>query len=88
MSTAEFASPPSDSPDPIPSGLPPSGLLPPGTRVDVRNTFDGRWTKGFEVLDTITDGYQLRRASDGCTLPTTFDPGDVRRERRAGTGWP
>ena len=62
-------------------------LIPPGTQVDVRNTFDHGWTKGFEVIEAGPDGYQLLRESDGRTLPTLFAHEDVRRERRQGTWW-
>ena len=60
----------------------------PGTRVEVRSSFDGAWVDGFEVVDRDDDGaYRLRRLSDGEVLPEPFAPGDVRRERRRETWW-
>lgn len=61
--------------------------LAPGVRVEVRNRLDGRWTRGFEVVGHNTDGYRLRRLSDGMELPLPFASEDVRRERRRGTWW-
>ena len=62
--------------------------LPPGTRVEVRNRFDGSWARGFVVASVDDDGrYRITRRSDGDVLPTTFDRDDVRRERRRETWW-
>ena len=61
--------------------------LPPGTRVEVRRRFDERWSRGFEVADHDDDGYRLRRLSDGTVLPVTFEPAEVRKERRKGGMW-
>lgn len=77
MRTAELTLPPTDQPE----------LLPPGTRVDVRNRLDGRWAKGFEVLESTDAGYRLLRTSDGCTLPMVFSADDVRTERRKSANW-
>lgn len=63
---------------------------PPGTRVEVRNRFDGRWARGFEVIAADPSGYRVRRLSDGNELPTWFVDADVRAEkpkRRNGTWW-
>jgi hypothetical protein len=59
----------------------------PGTRVEVRSTFDGRWLPGFEVVSLDDDGYHLRRLSDDTVLPTVFAVDDVRRERTRQTWW-
>jgi hypothetical protein len=60
----------------------------PGTRVEVRSTFDGNWVRGFEVVDTDDDGnVRLRRLSDGDLLPTAFPKDAVRRERKRQTWW-
>jgi len=60
----------------------------PGTRVEVRSTFDGSWVEGFEVVSTDDDGsLHLRRLSDGEVLPTSFPPDAVRRERRREMWW-
>jgi hypothetical protein len=63
--------------------------LKPGTRIEVRNRFDGGWSAGFEVadLDGDGDGYLVRRISDGSLLPVPLPRGDVRRERRRQTWW-
>jgi hypothetical protein len=56
-----------------------------GTRVRVRNHFDGSWATGFEIelSDTGSDGeprYLIRRVSDGSLLAVRFDEGDVQPE--------
>jgi hypothetical protein len=62
-----------------------------GTRVEVRNRFDSRWSKGFEVaaIEKEIDGVrvQLRRRSDGALLPAWFTPDELREERRRETWW-
>jgi hypothetical protein len=62
-------------------------VLSPGTRVEVRNAYDGRWSKGFEVSETCDEGYHLRRLSDGSVLPRAFPDDAVRRERRGNMWW-
>jgi hypothetical protein len=67
----------------------------PGTRVEVRNRFESKWTRGFEVADLVeeTGGhpgdrqYTVRRRSDGSILPVTFDERDLREENRRSTWW-
>ena len=62
--------------------------LTPGTRVDVRNRYQGTWVRGFEVAEVVQDGYRIRRMSDGSTLGELFARDDVRRERtRQGFWW-
>lgn len=61
--------------------------LDPGTRVEVRSTFDRAWASGFEVLTACAQGYTLRRISDGNELPATFPADTVRRERRDTNMW-
>ena len=63
------------------------GSLEPGTAVEVRSSFDRKWTPGFEVIRLGDQGYRLRRLSDGEALPGFFPPDDVRRERRRNTWW-
>ena len=59
-----------------------------GTKVEVRNRFDGSWARGFVVAATDEDGrYRITRQSDGDLLPTAFDREDVRRERSRQTWW-
>ena len=62
-------------------------VLPPGTRVEVRNGFDGSWSNGFEVEARGPAGYEVRRLSDGEVLPRVFDGDVVRRERRSSNTW-
>lgn len=62
--------------------------LAPGTRVEVRSSFDQRWTSGFEVVEASDTSYRLRRLSDGSDLPGSFTREDIRRERnRSGHWW-
>ena len=58
-----------------------------GSRVEVRNRFDGSWSPGFEVSAVVDGGYRIRRRSDGSELPAEFDSDDVRRERRTSMWW-
>lgn len=61
-------------------GPAPAGRLAPGTAVEVRARFDGRWSRGFvvEVVEeVVTAGtarvaYRVRRTSDGQVLPALF----------------
>jgi len=57
-------------------------LVRPGTTVRVRTRFDGGWSSGFEVADTIEEDppgvrYRLRRKSDGVILPALFSDEDL-----------
>jgi hypothetical protein len=62
--------------------------LNPGTKVDVRNRFQGTWVRGFEVAEITPDGYRIRRMSDGSVLSELFSREDLRRERtRQGFWW-
>jgi len=62
--------------------------LTPGTKVDVRNRYQGTWVRGFEVAEATADGYRIRRLSDGSILGDLFSRDDVRRERkRQGLWW-
>lgn len=62
-------------------------LLPAGTGVEVRNRFDGSWSRGFEVAGHDGDGYRVRRCSDSSVLPGTFSADEVRRTRRTSSMW-
>jgi hypothetical protein len=60
----------------------------PGTRVEVRSRYDGRWGRGFEVVGIGDDGYQIKRLSDDHVLPRACEAAEVRVERRrAGLWW-
>jgi hypothetical protein len=64
----------------------------PGTRVEVRSSFEQRWTRGFEVSEVLQADqgelrYRVRRRSDGSILPVTFTDDDLREERRRQPPW-
>jgi hypothetical protein len=63
------------------------GAFAPGTPVEVRNRFEGRWSRGFEVAEVVPGGYVVRRVSDAEILPVRFDEDDVRAERRRQGLW-
>ena len=65
----------------------PRSPLAPGTKVDVRNRYQGTWVRGFEVADVTDGGYHIRRLSDGSVLGELFSRDDVRRERRRQGYW-
>ena len=50
-----------------------------GTAVEVRGSFRGEWSRGFEVAEATHDGYWVRRLSDRCVLPVEFMGDDIRR---------
>ena len=56
-----------------------------GTRVQVRNRFNRRWSSGFVVAepaeDPAHDPVRIRRVSDNAVLPIPFEPAEVRPER-------
>ena len=61
--------------------------LTPGTRVQVRNRFDGGWSSSpFEVAEAIEPTptqmprYRVRRLSDGVVLPADFTGDEVRSD--------
>jgi hypothetical protein len=62
------------------SGAPPHGV---GTRVEVTNRFDRRWSRGFEVAEIVGAGYRLRRLSDGLVIPVVFSAPEVRADGAA-----
>jgi hypothetical protein len=61
--------------------------LTPGTKVDVRNRYQGTWVRGFEIAETTPEGYRIRRLSDGSILGDLFSRDDVRRERKRQGFW-
>jgi hypothetical protein len=61
--------------------------LTPGTKVDVRNRYQGTWVRGFEVAESTAEGYRIRRLSDGSILGDLFSRDDVRRERKRQGFW-
>jgi hypothetical protein len=75
--------------DARPTSVPDPGRpqLPVGTKVEVRRKFDDQWASGFEVAETSTLGYRLRRLSDGEVIPVPFPADIVRREKKRSTWW-
>lgn len=65
----------------------PERALEPGTRVEVRDTFEGHWHRGYSVEEAVESGYRVRRASDDTVLPGVMGPDAVRRERRNSMWW-
>jgi len=62
--------------------------LAPGTKVEVRTSFDRSWARGFEVVESLDDsGYRVRRLSDDVVLPVVVQADDVRRERSRSYWW-
>jgi hypothetical protein len=66
---------------------PDDGLLEHGTRIEVRQRFDGKWSKGFLVESATTEGYTVRRELDGVVLPERFPVDDIRHEKRHRLLW-
>jgi hypothetical protein len=54
-------------------------VLSAGTAVEVRGSFRGEWSRGFEVAEATHDGYWVRRVSDRYVLPAEFMGRDIRR---------
>jgi hypothetical protein len=60
----------------------------PGDHVEVRNSFDQRWARGFEVAEIVApDRVRIRRRSDQTVLPVEFTLDDVREEKRRKMWW-
>jgi hypothetical protein len=49
-----------------------------GSRVEVRDRFQGSWSRGFEIAGEIAGGYTLRRVSDRSILPVAFPAHELR----------
>lgn len=62
-------------------------VLEPGTKVEVRDGFEGQWHRGFAVEAVTEAGYLVRRTSDDSVLPTALPRATVRRERRNSMWW-
>ena len=61
-------------------------VLEPGTKVEVRDAYEGFWHRGFVVEEVTDDGYRVRRTSDDSVLPLLARD-VVRRERRNPMWW-
>ena len=58
--------------------------LAPGTKVEVRTSFDRSWARGFEVVEAVGGAaYVVRRLTDDFVLPVALPAEDVRRERKS-----
>ena len=51
-----------------------------GEKVQLRVTFTGSWSSGFEIADVVPGGYVVRRLSDGRLLPSPTSEADIRSE--------
>jgi hypothetical protein len=68
--------------------MPVNDGLSPGTRVQVRNRFDGGWSSSpFEVAEALEPPtptqmlrYRVRRLSDGVVLPADFAGEELRSD--------
>ena len=50
-----------------------------GSRVDVHTRYElGRWAPGFTIFEVRSDGYRIRRASDGVVLSETIHADEIR----------
>lgn len=90
--TARHAAPPSRgtalcSPRVADPDLTAGPVLEPGTRVEVRDAYEGSWNRGFTVVEVVDGGYRVRRQSDGSILPAVLPASSVRRERRTSMWW-
>jgi hypothetical protein len=62
--------------------------LAPGTKVEVRTSFDRSWSRGFEVVEAVgSAAYLVRRLTDDVVLPVALPSEDVRRERSRSYWW-
>jgi hypothetical protein len=52
-----------------------------GTAVELFTAFDRTWTPGFEIAGRVTEGYRVRRLSDGSLLPGYTSSADLRVPR-------
>lgn len=49
-----------------------------GDSVELRVTFSGGWSSGFDVAAVVEGGFIIRRRNDGFLLPGPTSPSDVR----------
>jgi hypothetical protein len=57
-----------------------------GQPVEVHTKFDDSWSTGFEIAEVVTEGYKVRRQSDGSLLPGVTGEADLRPAVR-GASW-
>lgn len=53
-----------------------------GQQVEVHTNYTGAWATGFEVAKVVTEGYLVRRRSDGSLLPVVIPEDDLRPATR------
>jgi hypothetical protein len=60
------------------------GTIPVDAPVQVRNRFDGHWSRGFTLAEVINtpehDRYRVRRVADGAVLPARFTGEDIAQD--------
>ena len=66
---------------------PDDDLLEFGTHVEVRQQFDGKWSRGFTIEQGNAEGYLVRRDNDGVLLPERIAPELIRIEKRGLRFW-
>jgi hypothetical protein len=66
---------------------PEDSVLEYGTKVEVRQRFDGKWARGFVVENSNAEGYTVRREHDDMVLPERFPADEVRIEKRSLRFW-
>jgi hypothetical protein len=62
----------------VPTWAEEGGAMQPHAPVEVRSSYEGRWSGGFEVVAETPSGIIVRRLSDGSTLPEEVAMDDVR----------
>jgi hypothetical protein len=58
-----------------------------GSHVEVRDRYQGTWSRGFEISAIEENGYRIKRISDGAILPGIFSTDEVRPSRRRQGMW-
>lgn len=53
-----------------------------GDSVELRVTYSGGWSGGFDIAAVVKGGFMIRRRSDGFMLPGPTSPSDVRPTSR------
>lgn len=49
-----------------------------GTHVELHSSFNDSWVPGFEIAESDSSGYRVRRATDGSVLPGHVSAADLR----------
>jgi len=56
-----------------------------GTHVELHSSFNDSWVSGFEIAESDSNGYRVRRATDGSVLPGHVAAADLRAEPYRGS---